>query len=93
MAKLRIGVLYDYWWADDEERAEGTRPKRKAPDDDVQAVYEALKETGHNPVFLRLDGTRESLVELAHTETDLIFNLVESFGGDDTYDRNVAGVL
>ena len=93
MAKLRIGVLYDYWWGEDEERAEGTRPKRKTPDEDVQAVYEALKETGHSPVFLRLDGTRESLVELAHSETDLIFNLVESFGGDDTQDSDVAGFL
>ena len=43
----------------------GRRPKRKAPDEDVQEVYEALKKAGHNPVFLRLDGTRESLIELA----------------------------
>jgi D-alanine-D-alanine ligase len=93
MAKLRIGVLYDYWWGEEEERAEGTRPKRKVPDEDVQDVYEALKEVGHSPVFLRLDGTRESLVELAHSETDLIFNLVESFGGDDTQDSDVAGFL
>ncbi len=93
MAKLRIGVLYDYWWGDDEERAEGTRPKRKPPDEDVADVYEALKEAGHYPVYLRLDGTRESMVELAHSESDLIFNLVESFAGDDTHDSNVAGFL
>jgi D-alanine-D-alanine ligase len=93
MARLRIGVLYDYWWGEEEERSEGTRPKRKAPDEDVQDVYEALKEAGHSPVFLRLDGTRESLVELAHSETDLIFNLVESFGGDDGQDSDVAGFL
>ncbi len=93
MAKLRIGVLYDYWWDEQEERAEGTRPKRKTPDEDVADVYEALKEVGHSPVYLRLDGTRESLVELAHSETDLIFNLVESFGGDDTHDSYVAGLL
>ena len=93
MAKLRIGVLYDYWWDEQEERAEGTRPKRKTPDEDVADVYEALKEVGHNPVYLRLDGTRESLVELAHSETDLIFNLVESFGGDDAHDSYIAGLL
>ncbi|MBI5711514.1 MAG: ATP-grasp domain-containing protein [Candidatus Eisenbacteria bacterium] len=93
MAKLRIGVLYDYWWDDDEERSEGAHPKRKAPEEDVQAVYDALKEAGHSPVFLRLDGTRESLTELAQSETDLIFNLVESFGGDDSHDSNVAGLL
>ena len=94
MAKLRIGVLYDYWWDEDEER-EGadSRPKRQSPDEDVQEVYEALKKAGHNPVFLRLDGTRKSLQELADSETDLIFNLVESFGGDDRCDTNIAAYL
>jgi D-alanine-D-alanine ligase len=94
MAKLRIGVLYDFWWDEDEQRGdEDARPKRKSPDEDVQAVYEALKEAGHNPVFLRLDGTRQSLQEIAESETDLIFNLVESFGGDDRFDTNVAAYL
>jgi len=93
MAKLRIGVLYEFWWDEDEERADGARPKRKAPDEDIQAVHEALREVGHNPVYLRLDGTPESLAEVAQSETDLIFNLVESFAGNDTYDSMVAGYL
>jgi|SRR5687767_1602884 len=93
MAKLRIGVLYDYWWDEDQEREDGARPKRKQPLEDVQQVYEALKELGHNPIYLRLDGTAESLLELARAECDLVFNLVESFGGDDTHDRNVAGYM
>ncbi len=94
MAKLRIGVLYDFWWDDDEDRGgEENRPRRKQPDEDIQAVYDALKEAGHNPIFLRLDGTPTSLRELAESETDLIFNLVESFGGNDTRDTNVAAYL
>ena len=94
MAKLRIGVLYDYWWDEDEDRSsEDSRPKRKSPEEDVQEVYDALKEIGHNPVFLRLDGTRQALQEVAESETDLIFNLVESFGGQDGYDTNVAAFL
>jgi D-alanine-D-alanine ligase len=93
MAKLRIGVLYDYWWDEDEEQAEGERPKKKSPEEDVQQVYEALKKGGHNPVYVRLDGTRESLIELAQSQTDLLFNLVESFSGDDSQDKNVAGYL
>ena len=94
MAKLRIGVLYDFWWDEEEERGgDSERPKRKSPDEDVQEVYEALKEQGHNPVFLRLDGTRQSLQEVAESETDLIFNMVESFGGKDGYDTNVAAYL
>ena len=93
MAKLRIGVLYDYWWDEDEERVEGERPKKKSPEKDVQEVYEALKKNGHNPVYVRLDGTRESLIELARSQTDLLFNLVESFAGDDSQDTNIAGYL
>jgi D-alanine-D-alanine ligase len=93
MAKLRIGVLYDFWWGEDEDQADDSRPKRKAPEEDVQDVYEALKEIGHNPVYLRLDGTQQSLIDLANAEADLIFNLVESFGGDDTHDSKVAGYL
>ncbi len=94
MPKLRIGVLYDFWWDEDEEREGGdARPKRKSPDEDVQEVYEALKKVGHNPIFLRLDGTRQSLHELADSETDLVFNLVESFAGEDSHDTNVAAYL
>ena len=93
MAKLRIGVLYDYWWDDDEERVEGERPKKKSPDEDIQAVYEALKKSGHSPVYVRVDGTRESLIELARSQTDLLFNLTESFAGDDGQDTNIAGYL
>jgi D-alanine-D-alanine ligase len=93
MAKLRIGVLYDYWWDDDEERVEGERPKKKSPDEDIQAVYEALKKGGHSPVYVRLDGTRESLIELARSQTDLLFNLTESFAGDDRHDTNIASYL
>jgi len=93
MAKLRIGVLYDYWWDEDEEQVEGERPKKKSPDEDIQEVYEALKKAGQNPVYVRLDGTRDSLIELARSQTDLLFNLVESFAGDDSQDTNIAGYL
>ena len=93
MAKMRIGVLYDYWWDEDEERVEGEHPKKKSPEEDVQAVYEALKKAGHSPVYVRLDGTPDSLVALARSQTDLLFNLVESFAGDDRQDTNVAGYL
>jgi len=93
MAKLRIGVLYEFWWDEDEERGPDARPKRQAPDVDVQAVYDTLKKIGHNPVFLRLDGSRASLGELADSETDLIFNMAESYGGDDTLDYNIAAYL
>jgi len=93
MAKLRIGILYDYWWDDDEEQVEGERPKKRSPDPDIQAVYEAVKRSGHNAVYVRVDGTPESLIELARSQTDLLFNMVESFAGDDRLDATVAGYL
>jgi D-alanine-D-alanine ligase len=93
MAKLRIGVLYDYWWDDDEEPVEGERPRKKSPDEDVRTVYEALRKSGHSPIYVRLDGTRESLIDLARSQSDLIFNLTESFAGDDGQDTNIAGYL
>lgn len=93
MAKLRIGVLYDYWWDDDEEPVEGERPRKKSPDEDVRAVYEALRKSGHSPIYVRLDGTRDSLIDLARSQSDLIFNLTESFAGDDGQDTNIAGYL
>src|SRR5262252_1655293 len=93
MAKLRIGVLYDFWWDDGDKHAGDERPPRKNADEDVQEVYEALKRAGHNPVYLRLDGTAQSLIELAASESDLLFNLTESFAGDDAQDTNLAGYL
>jgi D-alanine-D-alanine ligase len=94
MAKLRIGVLYDYWWEEGEgPEKEQPRPRRKSAEEDVQEVYEALKKAGHSPVYVRVDGTPASLIELAQNETDLIFNLVESFAGDDGYDSNIAAYL
>jgi D-alanine-D-alanine ligase len=92
MAKLRVGVLYDFWWEEGVERA-AARPPRQNADEDVQEVHEALRKAGHNPVYLRLDGTPQSLIELAQSETDLIFNLVESFAGDDRQDTHVAAFL
>src|SRR5258705_6250308 len=88
-----MGLLSDSGGDEEEEKPSETRPKRKTPDEDIQAVYEALKENGHSPIYQRLDGTSKSLIELAQSETDLIFNLVESFGGDDTHDSKIAGYL
>jgi D-alanine-D-alanine ligase len=40
-----------------------------------------------------LDGTPKSLLGLARMECDLVFNLTESFAGDDTADFKIAGFL
>jgi D-alanine-D-alanine ligase len=56
-------------------------------------VAEALSKLGHEPVMHELDGTPKSLFSLAKVECDLVFNLVESFAGDDTADFKVAAFL
>ncbi len=40
-----------------------------------------------------LDGEDKSLTALARHETDLFFNLVESYAGDDTMEMHVAAFL
>jgi D-alanine-D-alanine ligase len=97
MPKLRIGVLYDIWWVEEEthvERENKKNRRRKRKEKEVhQEVYHALKTNGHSPVYLILEGDDESLTRLADTKTDLIFNLTESYAGDDTKDTDIAAYL
>ncbi|HEV8337681.1 MAG TPA: ATP-grasp domain-containing protein [Candidatus Polarisedimenticolia bacterium] len=96
MAKLRIAVLYDIWYDDSQEEPPEGKPSRrkKKPDkEDRQEIHEALREAGHSPFYVSIDGTRESLAELAKTECDLIFNLTASWAGDDTKDIHLAAYL
>jgi D-alanine-D-alanine ligase len=93
MARLRIGVLYEHWWAEDETPAAGKRPRRQDPLKDVLEVHKALKRLGHSPTYIRVDGSVESLHALARRNVDLVFNLTESWGGDDTKDAAIAAYL
>ncbi len=100
MPKLRIGVLYDIWWVDEDElpppsKETGKPPgkKKKKEKETHQEIYHALKANSHNPVYLILEGDDESLTQLAETKTDLIYNLTESYAGDDTKDSSIAGYL
>jgi D-alanine-D-alanine ligase len=98
MAKTRICVLYEEWDEAAAAKAEargrpGKRRRRDDPTEDVQEVFEALKKTGHHAFYEVLDGTKESLLGLANVEADLIFNLTESYRGDDTKDTNIAAYL
>jgi D-alanine-D-alanine ligase len=95
MAKLRIAVFYDVWYEDEEETEEAKPPRkgRKPDKEDHQEVHEALREAGHSPFYATVDGTRESLAEMAKTECDLVFNLTGSWAGDDTKDIHLAAYL
>ncbi len=94
MTKLRVAVLYDVWDEGDEpEEPTPSRSKKKPEKEDRQEIHEALRANGHSPFYVEIDGTTESLKRLADTECDLVFNLTESWAGDDTKDINLAAYL
>ena len=102
--KLKIAVLYDTWeeetpeQADAEEpaprkRASGRKKKEKKDKEDREEIFESLVKLGHEPFYHVLDGRAQSLHALAKCGADLVFNLTESYGGDDTMDMNIAAYL
>jgi len=70
-----------------DESVDGPKGRRKT---DVQEVAAVLRKAGHEVVGLAVDGTPECLRNLAQAQADLVFNLVESFGDDDTKEPHVA---
>jgi len=98
MSTLKIAVLYDRVW--EEEATEAAPATDKAPvtrtldkKEVEEEVSEALTKLGHEPTMHELDGTPKSLLALARLECDLVFNLTESFGNDDTADFKIAGFM
>ena len=103
-AKLKVALLYDVWNEDPIAAAakEETTPAPKAPKKskrrkkektDREEIFEALQKLGHEPSYFELDGRPQSLHGLAKCDADLIFNLTESFDGDDTKEMNVVAYL
>ena len=98
MSTLKIAVLFDRVW--EEEASESAAATDKAPvtrtldkKEVEEEVSEALTKLGHEPTMHELDGTPKSLLALARLECDLVFNLTESFGNDDTADFKIAGFM
>lgn len=100
--KLKVAVLYENWgWEEEqltapepEKKKRGTKKKRKKREKhDFEEIYEALEKLGYEPSYQVLDGEDKTLTALARCETDLFFNLVESYAGDDTKEMQVAGYL
>jgi D-alanine-D-alanine ligase len=97
VGKLNVVVLYDRW-EDPDESSTGssdraplvrTLDKREVEDE----VAEALVKLGHEPTLHVLDGSVKGLHALARMECDLVFNLAESFAGNDTADHCIAAYL
>ena len=101
--RLKVAILYDIWEEDTPEpepepepekkkrvRKKG-RKKKKVEKHDREEIFEALEKLGHEPIYQVVDGRKQSLISLARCGADLIFNLTESYAGDDTMDMNIAG--
>ncbi len=102
--KTKVAILYDLWEETPPEeepeqppppkgKKRGTRRKRKPEKPDREEVSDALEKLGHEPSFLVLDGRPQSLAAVARADVDLVFNLTESYAGDDTKDMNIAAYL
>jgi D-alanine-D-alanine ligase len=94
--KLKIVVLYDRWEPEeDESGTNGKAPLVRTLDkkEVEEEVIDALTKLGHEPALHVLDGSLRSLHALPKLDCDVIFNLSESFGGNDTADYNIAAYL
>jgi len=93
--KLKIAVLYDAWGEEEtpesEKSAESGRKRKEK--EDREEIFDALTKLGHEPFYHVLDGRTQSLHGLAKCGADLVFNLTESYAGDDTMEMNVAAYL
>jgi len=65
-------------------------PKGRARKTDVQEVALVLRRAGHEVSGIAVDGTPECLRALGQLQADLIFNLVEAFGEDNSKEPHVA---
>ena len=95
MGTLKVAVLYDRWEAPEEaapsDKAPLTRTLDKKEVEDE--VAEALGKLGHQADLYVLDGSIKGLHGLAKLDVDLVFNLAESFAGNDTADHCIAAYL
>jgi len=98
--KLKIAVLYETWGDEEQVAPEPVKKKRtskkkrkKREKHDREEIFEALESLGHEPSYQMLDGDEKSLASLSRCDADLFFNIVESYGGDDTKEMHVAAYL
>ena len=93
---LNVVVLYDRW----EEEEDDSAPAEKSPltrtldkKEVEDEVADALGKLGHTATLHCLDGSVKSLHAIARMDCDLVFNLAESFAGNDSADASIAAYL
>jgi D-alanine-D-alanine ligase len=91
---LKVAVLYDAWGEEDTSEPEAAQSGRKRKvKEDREEIFDALGKLGHEPSYYVLDGRPQSLYGLGKCGADLVFNLTESYAGDDTKEMNVAAYM
>src|ERR1700682_3966387 len=98
---MKIDILFgrfddyeDYPGANIEaEAAPKGRRKKKKKKTDVEAIADALRELGHEPSLIAIDGKPRTLARLGRSGAALFFNLIESYNGDDTKEMHFAAYL
>jgi len=73
--------------------AELPKKRRRKKKTDIDAIADALRTLGHEPSLLAVDGRPQTLTRIVRNSADLYFNLVESYGGDDTKEMHFAAFL
>lgn len=84
MARLRIAIAHA------PEDTPVARRTGRARQTDVAEIVAALRSAGHTVLRVVVDGTPACLRRLQRVQCDLVFNLVEGFGDDDTKEPHVA---
>lgn len=85
MARLQIGIAHQ-----PDGQPEAPSPGGRKRRTDVEQITEILTRAGHEVFSVAVDGSRECLGRLGQVKADLLFNLVEAFGDDDTKEPHVA---
>ena len=95
---MKVAILYNTWEGYEEYpganiEAASPRKNKKKKKTDIEAISDALRDLGHEPSTVAIDGRPQTLNRLARNPADLFFNLVESYAGDDTKEMHFAAYL
>jgi D-alanine-D-alanine ligase len=96
---MNIAIVYDCFEGYEEypgANLESEKPKRKRRKKTVTdrgAIAAALRELGHEPFEIAVDGRIGTLSKIARSDADFFFNLTESYAGDDTKEAHFAAFL
>jgi D-alanine-D-alanine ligase len=97
---MNVVILYntfegyeEYPGANIEAAAPKKKKRTKKKKTDIEAITDALRDLGHEPSTLAIDGRPQTLTKVVRSGADLFFNLVESYAGDDTKEMHFAAFL